>query len=375
MKTLRYILLILLLALSACSRFEYVKGVYVLMQKPEVRQRYGGEMGALADELKAAGVTHVIVPVLDGGTAFYPSDVLPQRWDFGTELLAFRHALRRRNINFVAQIPIFKDAYTFRSQPALRAVNELGTRAGAEEISAICPSDASYREYKLQVIDEIMLILQPDGIYFEHLSFPMDLEDVYSDINGVHSRDFCFCETCLRSFSEHATIELPTNLSTVEINEWINDNYQNAWIQWKTGTITNFLETANIHIHEIDPNCKIMVSVLPWEEEAHNRGRQRLAGQDVKTLAPFTDHFIIKTSCRIPNTTYEKIRLSLINELENADSKVIPTIQLEIDPPSEAEKAFQTSLQYFKHRVIVSDWGYLLKNRRYLNIFISEPRL
>jgi hypothetical protein len=50
MKTLRYILLAFLLAMTACSRFEHVKGVYVLMQKPEVRQRYGGEMGAIADE-------------------------------------------------------------------------------------------------------------------------------------------------------------------------------------------------------------------------------------------------------------------------------------------------------------------------------------
>ena len=375
MKTLRYILLVLLLAMTACSRFEHVKGIHVLMQKPEVRQRYGGEMGALADELKQAGVTHVIVPVMDGGTAYYPSDVLPQRWDFGTELLAFRHALRRRNINFVAQVPVFKDAYTYRAQPSLRAVNELGTRVGSEEISGICPSDKDYREYKLNVIDEIMLILQPDGVYLENLSFPMDLDDVCSDLHVAHSRVYCFCDHCLKSFSEHANLDLPVHLSSSELNEWITDNYLNAWIQWKTGTITNFVEETSKRIHAIDPNCKIMISVLPWKEEEHNRGRQRLAGQDVKTLAPFTDHFIIKTSCHIPDKIYDEIRLSLINELENADSKVIPTIQLEIDPPPSAEKAFQNSLQYFKHRVIVSDWGYLLKNRRYLNIFTAEPRL
>jgi len=375
MKTLRYILLVLLVVMSACSRFERMKGVHVLMQKPAVRQRYGGEMGALADELKAAGVTHVIAPVMDGGTAYFPSDVLPQRWDFGTELLAFRHALRQRNINFVAQIPIFKDDYTYRTQPALRAVNELGTRAGSEEISGICPSDPDYRDYKLNVIDEIMLILQPDGIYLENLSFPMDLDDVCSDMHVAHCRNFCFCDHCLNSFSEHANLQLPSNLSPSETNEWITDNYINAWIQWKTAMITNFLEEANKRIRAIDPTCKIMISVLPWKEDDHNRGRQRLAGQDVKTLAPFADHFILKTSCRIPDKTYDEIRLSLIHELENADSKVIPTIQLEIDPPPSAEKAFQNSLQYFKHRVIVSDWGYLLKNRRYLNIFITEPRL
>lgn len=375
MKTLRYILMILLLALSACSRYDHVKGVHILMQKSEVHQRYGGEMGALADELKKARVTHVIVPVLEGGTAFYPSDVLPQRWDFGTELLAFRHALRERDIDFVAQIPIFEDDYTYRSQPSLRAVNDFGTRSGSEQNNAICPSDPGYREYKLDVIDEVMLILQPDGIYLDKLSFPIDFDDVCSDIQISHSRNYCFCSTCLNSFAAYASIDLPSNGSAADINQWILDNYQNAWTRWKTGTITDFTEEAAKHIHNVNSQCTIMMSVLPWKEKDHNQGRQRLAGQDIKTLAPFVDNFILKTSCRMPDKKYEEIQQSLISELNNSAARVIPTIHLEIDPAHSAEKDFQNSLQYFKHRVIVDDWGYLLKNRRYLNIFMTEPRL
>ena len=373
MKMARTILFVLLLALSGCSRFEHVKGVHVLLQKPEVRQRYGGEMGALADELKEAGVTHVIVPVMEDGTAYYPSDVLPQRWEYGTELLAFRHALRKRNINFVAQIPIFRDNYTYRSQPAIRAVDEFGSRTGSENLSALCPTDPDYREYKLQAIEEVMLILQPDGIYLDKLSFPLEQTDICPDMLVVHSRNYCFCPICLKSFSEHALIEFPKTSSANEINEWVLNDHENAWIQWKTGVITTFMEKANKRIHNIDPECKIMLNVLPWKEDEHNRGRQRLAGQDVKTLAPFTDNFIIKTSCRIPVENYDAIRLSLLEELENTGTQIIPTIQLEIEPPHSAEKDFQHSLQYFKHRVIVSDWGYMLKNRRYLNIFITEP--
>ena len=231
MKTARTILFVLLLALTGCSRFEHVKGVYVLLQNPEIRQRYGGEMGALADELKEAGVTHVIVPVMKDGIAYYPSDILPQRWDYGTELLAFRHALRRRSINFVAQIPIFQDSYTYRSQPSLRAVDEFGSRTGSEVLSALCPSDPGYQEYKLQAIEEVILILQPDGIYLDKLSFPIEQKDVCTDMLVAHSRNYCFCPTCLTSFSEHTLIELPKTASTVEVNESILDNHENAWIQ------------------------------------------------------------------------------------------------------------------------------------------------
>ena len=153
----------------------------------------------------------------------------------------------------------------------------------------------------------------------------------------------------------------------------ILNNYEDAWVHWKTDVITTFMEKANIRIHLIDPECSIMLNVVPWKEEEHNRGRQRLAGQDVKTLAPYTDTFILKTSSFIPDESYDAIRLSLIEEIENTETRVIPTIQLEIDPPRSTEKDFQRSMQYFRHRVIVSNWSYMLKNRRYLNIFITEP--
>ncbi len=345
----------------------------MFLQKPEIIQRYGGEMGALADELKEAGVTHVIVPVMKDGVAYYPSDVLPQRWKYGTQLLAFRHALRRRNINFIAQIPIFQDDYTYRSQPALRAVDEFNSRTGSETLSAICPTNPDYQEYKLKAIEEVMLILQPNGIYLDKLSFPLEQSDICSDMLVAHSRNYCFCPSCLKSFSQHALISLPKNASAAENNEMILNNYEDAWVKWKTGVITNFMEKANIRIHLIDPECKIMLNVLPWKENEHNRGRQRLAGQDVKTLAPYTDNFILETSCHIPNEDFDAIRLSLLEEIKNTETRVIPIIQLEIDQPHSAEKDFQHSLQHFRHRVIVSDWSYMLKNRRYLNIFISEP--
>ncbi|MEA3391476.1 MAG: hypothetical protein U9Q91_00695 [Candidatus Marinimicrobia bacterium] len=252
-------------------------------------------------------------------------------------------------------------------------MDEFGSRTGSENLSALCPTDPDYREYKLQAIEEVMLILQPNGIYLDKLSFPLEQTDICPDMLVAHNRNYCFCSMCLKSFSEHALIEFPKTSSANEINEWILNNHENAWIQWKTGVITSFMEKANKRIHNIDPECKIMLNVLPWKEDEHNRGRQRLAGQDVKTLAPFINNFIIKTSYCIPDEEYEAIRLSLLEELENTGTQIIPSIQLEIEPPLSAEKDFQHSLQYFKHRVIVSDWGYMLKNRRYLNIFITEP--
>ncbi len=361
-----------LIILSSCSRREHMKGVHIIIQKPEIRQRYGGEMGALADELKSAGVTHVIVPVYKDGTAYYPSDILPQRWTFGTDLLAFRHALRRVNIDFVAQLQIFEDNYTFKTQPELRAMDEFASTRSAENISGICPSNRDYRQYKLDIIREIMLIFQPDGIYLDKLSFPVETGDDCSKMQVAHTRQFCFCNHCVKTFAQHAQIDLPEHLINHELNAWILDNHEQAWLSWKTGTINELMEKANIIIKDLDPTCKIMLGILPWEENDPNFGRQRLTGQDVKTLAVFTDHYIMSTSCYIPDDRYDQIQLSILKEINGTDSKVIPTIELQLNPVQNNEERFKNSLQHFKNKVIVSDWGYMIKNRRYLNIFISE---
>lgn len=374
MKILRYILMIFFAILCSCSRFEHMKSVHIILQNPEIRQRYGGEMGALADELKTAGVTHVIVPVLKDGTAYYPSDILPQRWDYGTDLLAFRHSLRNRNIKFVAEIDIFKDKYSYQAQPQLRPLDEFSSNKQSEAIASICPSDKNYQRYKLDIIHEVMLIFQADGIYLDHASFPIEENYINSNMQLEHLRQFCFCPNCISTFVQHTQIELPQNLSGHELNAWILENYESDWISWKASLLTVFMESAYKIIKNIDPETQIMLNILPWKEGEFNHAWQDLAGQDIKTLTSFTDYFVLAVSCQIPNTHYDEIRLSMQKEIDN-NSRVIPTIQLSLNSNKNNEENFKESLRYFKDRVIVSDWNYMLKNRRYLNIFILEHNL
>ncbi|MFA6618702.1 MAG: hypothetical protein WCT23_06520 [Candidatus Neomarinimicrobiota bacterium] len=351
-----------------------MKSVHVILQDPEIRQRYGGEMGALADELKSAGVTHVIVPILKDGTAYYPSDILPQRWDYGTDLLAFRHSLRKRKIKFVAKIDIFKDEYTYCSQPQKRAVDELSSTKQSEELAGICPSDKQYQNYKLDIIHEVMLIFQADGIYLDHASFPIEKNDINSNMQLEHLRQFCFCPNCINTFAQHAQIELPQNLSAYELNAWILEDHTQAWVSWKTSLLTVFMENAHKIIKNIDPETQIMLNILPWKNGEFNHAWQDLAGQDIKTLASFTDYFILTVSDQIPVMRYDEIRLSIEKEIEN-NSRVIPTIQLPLNSNKNNEENFKESLRYFKDKLIVSDWSYMLKNRRFLNTFISEHNL
>ncbi|MBW6457742.1 MAG: hypothetical protein K0B52_01125 [FCB group bacterium] len=374
MKRNRHILLILMLILSGCSRYDSIKAVYVPIQSQEIRQRYGGEMGALADALKEAKVTLVISPVLEHGTAYYPSDMLPQRWEYGTQLLAFRHELRRRNIRFAAHIPLFRDAYTHRSLPHLRAVNNYGSRIESETRYAICPSDKEYQEYKIRIIAEIMLILQPDVLYFDDLHFPLNPEDITTDISGNHMRSYCFCPACLEAYGKHTGESVPIYLTTADNATRILNEQTEAWAQWKCSVIGSFLNRTEKTIHTVHPECRIMVALLPGSIGEHAQASRLYSGQDIKLLSANTDYFTFPVAYTSPED-FHTVFSSLTQTAAMSEIRLVPCFDLHQYSiyGQENERDFQRSLKQFRQNVLIHDWDYLLKNRSFLNIFSLEP--
>lgn len=367
MKALRYISAILaFLALAGCARNEPVKAVYLKLQDPVILQRYGGEMGALADELKSAGITLVISPVLEDGTAFYPSDILPQRWEYGMQLLAFRHELRRRHIDFTAAVSVFRDAYTYRTDPSLRAVNDYGT---AFE-NGICPANKAYRDYKAAVIAEIMLILQPDALCLNDFYFPVETTAFCMTPARNSIRNTCFCSSCLSQFSDYAGITLQGNVSTADEAKQIDCNYAREWALWRSNLLTAYLENISTQIRRLNPQCRIMLNVIPLPEQNADSARRRIFGLDYKTLAPFVDTFVLN-ACSANAADGNAPLQRDIRELQTDGEKILALLEVRSYLRA-GEEAFRSDLQYFRGNLLVSDWGQLLNNRRYLNIFKTE---
>jgi hypothetical protein len=363
MKALRYIGVILLfLFISGCSSHEPVKGVFLELQDPVIRQRYGGEMGALVDELKQAGITLVISPALENGTAFFPSDILPQRWEYGTQLLAFRHELRRRNIHFAAAVPLFYDEYTFRAQPALRAVNDFG----AVVESAICPANSEYLDYKLAVIAEIMLILQPDALYLDKACFPLEEMQYCNSATRIHARLTCFCNTCIKHFSSYAGIAISGNMSTAENAKTILNNYLPEWTRWRSSLITSNIERIRREMEQLDPECHLMLSTITLREQDSGDNREMILGMDYHTLHPFVNTFVLN-----PCSKADSLLTSDIQQLRAAGEQALPMLEVR-HYLRYGEDVFRDDLQSFSGNLIISDWSQLLNNRRYLNIFTLE---
>lgn len=367
MKARRYIMgFLLLLTLVACARYEPVKAVYLELQDPLIRQRYGGEMGALADELKSAGVTLLIAPVLTDATAFYPSDILPQRWEYGTQLLAFRHELRRRKIAFAAAVPFFRDNYTHRAEPALRAVNDYG----AVPAAALCPSNQEYRDYKKRAVSEIMLILQPDALFLNNFYFPAEITQLCQTGSRGNIRTSCFCNNCLQQFSDYADIDFPVTETTADAAETINKHFAREWALWRSNLLTSYLENISTEVRRYNSHCQIMLNVIPLPGQESDEARRRIFGLDYKTLAPFVDVFVLN-SCSSESTDNNNPMLRDIRELQALGEKTLPLFEVRsfLRP---GEEVFLSELQQFRGNLLVSDWGQLLNNRRFLNVFKTE---
>ena len=368
MKRLRYILPIFLLVLSACASRENIKGVHVVLQDDAIRQRYGGEMGALADELKAAGVTLVVTPVIRGGTAYYPSDVLPQRWEYGTQLLAFRHELRRRNIRFAALIPVFRDTYTYRSQPALRAVSNYNERNNTQDGFPLCPGDTEYRRYKINAVREILLILQPDLLYLRDLSYPPDPAALCDTTLLEDLRHYCFCSRCRMEFADFAGVGIPQHLSTPEAAARILEDHAEAWTRWKCRVITTFLEELQREMDNTLPDCGIMLETPAWDDET----RRRYAGQDLEALREYVDHCVLPPCAYSTEAAYRYLA-ETGRSMREACGRAVPSLALDdSNTGGRHTEIFRGSLNNFKKNLILYGWTSLLEHREYLNIYSTE---
>ena len=129
----------------------------------------------------------------------------------------------------------------------------------------VCPSDAAYRAYKLDVVREVARALRPDVLSLDFMRFPTTWEIIPASTDPRELRNFCFCARCLSAFQRASGVALPSELDTTQKKAaWILREHGREWEKWKTETITSFVSEASRAVREIDPGIRISVHVVPW---------------------------------------------------------------------------------------------------------------
>lgn len=303
-----------------------IHGVKLYLNQNDLQARYP-DYDSLVAELRGGGVDALFTTVYEGKTAFYASRVLPQR-NPAVDVEKLRRSARTGRMVFGAICHIFFDADTLTGRPDLVPLDQYGDGRFVNWQTFVCPSDAAYRAYKLEVVREVARTLHPDILSLDFMRFPTTWEIIPADAEPGALRNFCFCDRCLSAFQRATGVVIPPELETTSQRaDWILRQHGQAWERWKTETITSFVAEASRLVREIDPTIRISVHVVPWREQVFDRGLLRVAGQDVVALAPHVDYLSPMIYHKLIGRPLEDIA-ALTAELHRKSGRaILPSVQ------------------------------------------------
>jgi hypothetical protein len=301
-------------------------GVKMYLNQDGLQARYPS-YDTLVRDLRTAGVDALFTTLYEGRTAFYDSRILAKR-DPAIDLGRLRSSARAGNVRFGAICQIFYDADTLADRPDLVPIDQHGSGEFVNWQRLVCPSDPAYRDYKLSIVEEVARTMRPDVVSLDFMRFPTTWEIIPPDSTPAAMRNFCFCDRCVRAFQQAASVTVPPDLDTVPKRAaWILSTHPTAWVTWKTGLITTFVEEAARRVRAIDPAIEVSVHVVPWTEATFDNALVWNAAQDVTALARHVDYLSPMIYHKLIGRPVEYVR-TLTRELAaKTNRRILPSIQ------------------------------------------------
>jgi len=319
-----------------------IHGVKTYLNQDNLQARYPS-YDTLVTELRQGGVDAVFTTLYEGRTAFYASQIIPNR-DKAIDLARLRESTKKQNVKFGAICQIFYDADTLAQRPDLVPIDQHGSGEFVNWQRLVCPSDPGYRQYKLSIVKEIASTIRPDVVSLDFMRFPTTWEIIPADAKPESIRNFCFCDRCVRSFQQATSLVVPPTLDTIPKRAaWILANHNAAWVTWKTGLITSFVEEAAREVRAVDPAIEVSVHVVPWAESVFDNALVWNAAQDVTALSRHVDYLSPMIYHKLIGRPTDYIRTLTAELATKTKRKILPSIQT-----AEIVKEGQLSADEFK---------------------------
>lgn len=354
---------------AACGRpappaETHVHGVKLYLNQDNLQARYSS-YDTLVSDLRSSGVNAVFTTLYEGTKAFYDSRILPGR-DPAIDLKKLRESAAAQGVRFGAICQIFFDADTLASRPDLIPIDQHGDGTFVNWQKLVCPSDPAYRQYKLSIVREIAETVKPDVISLDFMRFPTTWEIIAPDTRPDAIRNYCFCDRCLTTFQQQASVTIPKTITTTPKKaEWILANHNAEWVKWKTGLITSFVAEASREVKALNPRTDVQVHVVPWTEATFNNGLLWNAAQDLTALANYVDVVSPMVYHKLIGRPTGYIRTLTAEFAAKTKKRVIPSIQMaqivsEGDiSADEFRQSLDDALQAPSSGTLIFHWGEL----------------
>ena len=226
------------------------------------------------------------------------------------------------------------------------AVNDRGEKVEAASwFMGACPTEPGFRQYRFDQLKSLLSTYDLDGVWMDYVHWHAQFEEPEPILPET-----CFCDHCLYRFSADTKITLPVGTTSVKA-QWIMNNYDHQWRDWRCLIIKEWaVEMKNI-IKEIRPGALLGLYHCPWTDEEFDGARRRILGLDYDLLKETVDVFspmvYHERMGREPSWVEENInwfcdRLAVSNDTY---PKVWPIVQAYDGSGEVSEEAFETVLR------------------------------
>jgi hypothetical protein len=266
-------------------------------------------------------------------------------------------------------IPTFYNPEALAEDSSLYAITAEGNIAVDDWVEFICPNRNGYRKRHLEYLKSLVKELSPAGVSIDFIRYFVFWETVSPDQTIADLPQTCFDDTCLTAFKKLYQITLPENMVDLQQEAaFILENYSWEWTDYKVNTITSYVHEITQTLLHIDPELQFNLHLVPWRTDDFAGAIRKVAGQDVKMLAPRVDYISPMCYSHMVRQPPGWIHEVVSNSDENGHGKILPSIQVSrayLEDPfrtKDFREALRAALRAPSRGVIFWSWDALAKD-------------
>jgi len=279
----------------------------------------------------------------------------------------FRALAKKNGTDLFIIFPVFFAPEKLADDPDLWAVTASGERAKEDWVEFACPSRTDFRDRRIEAARSIVKRLRPDGLSIDFIRHFVFWEMVEPERDPTTLPDTCYCVHCLQAFAVFLgvpTFSIPPQPQRAAA--WISSNAADAWVLFKTETITSMAMEIAEAVRAIDPDILINLHIVPWRRDDYDGAIARVAGQDPAALSEFADYLSPMAYSFMLHRPPEWVT-SVVEDIDwVADCPVLPSIQIspayregEAFLAAEFEAALRAALQPPSAGVVFWSWDHI----------------
>jgi hypothetical protein len=295
--------------------------------------KYGLSYAEAAKTLREWGFSFILtqsrfLPMADSAVTSEVTQEMEARYASYDDLL-FREALAKEGVSYWPTLCTFFNPSALIADPTLQPVDADGNLMPTIDwYVGITPSRRDYVDQQVEAIQNVVEILDPEGVFLSFIRWPGFWELWMPDHSRKDFPEYSYDRYSLQRFTQETGLRLPADKPS-EVAAWIELNARQAWTRWKLQVITDVVRLIRDAVQAIKPSCQIMINTLPFGEADYDNAREKTFGQHLESLSDVVDIFEVMTYHQILKRPVEWIPTIGREVQRRTGKRTVCTLQVE----------------------------------------------